>query len=276
MRHPTCALLILLPVLLSQTACTQDVLLLSVPKLESKPVIDGDLGEWKRVAFSDGVWDMRRVSQSPWYDAERNRLTDHNEAVSIEDDLSARYYMAWDDEFLYLGAEVNDNVNDVVESRHAPKRWYYKDAIAWFIEAPSDDVDESFGQGDHAFAFVIDTSRPDYGAWWRHGTADTTFIEQPLPHGSARYAIQMNPWNTGNADYTLEVRIDMRALLSLGDLRWTPPAPGDVYRMMIVHCDPDGGEYGGHLLIYGSGDSDITWTKMILAEPAIPIERKEK
>jgi len=249
---------------------------ITIPYLAHAPVIDGDLNEWKDVAHSDGVWDLRRVSQSSWYDPQKNRLTDQDEDVSIEDDLSARYYIAWDDTFLYLGAEVRDNVNDVVESRHEPKRWYYKDAIAWFIEAPADDIDETFGEGDHAFAFVIDTSMPDYGAWWRHGTRDTSYLEQLLPAGTFSYLIRMNPWGTGPADYVLEARIDMHALFPLSDPNWRPPQIGYEYRIMIVHCDPDGGEYGGHLLIYGSGDNDMSWSKMILSESVKPLKRKQK
>ena len=37
--------------------------------------------------------------------------------------------------------------------------------------------------------------------------------------------------------------------------------------MEIVHTDPDGGTYGGHFMIYGNGDDDITWGRMILVGP---------
>src|SRR5581483_2557253 len=101
-----------------------------VPRLEKPPRIDGDLSEWKYLAFTDGVWDILRVHQAPWYDPKINRLTAHNSADSAtapEDDLQARYYMAWDDGYLYLGAEVKDNANDVTDPQHEPKRWYFKD-----------------------------------------------------------------------------------------------------------------------------------------------------
>jgi hypothetical protein len=41
-------------------------------------------------------------------------------------------------------------VNDVDDRAHADRRWYYKDSICWFIEAPRDDALEWFGQGDNA------------------------------------------------------------------------------------------------------------------------------
>jgi len=247
-----------------------------LPYLQSAPAIDGDVTEWKAFAHHDGVWDMDRLRHSPWYDAERNRLTDHGEEASLQDDLAARYYMAWDDEYLYLGAEVRDNVNDVSEARHEPKRWYYKDAICWFIEAPRDEVSEKFGQGDNAFCFVIDTSRPDYGAWWRHGAPGETYIEEPIPSSAVDYRIRMNPWEAGVADFVLEARVSMRETLGKSDPNWSPPQIGDVYSVEIVHTDPDGGDYGGHFLIYGNGDDDATWTPMVLSGPIKPIVRKEK
>ena len=79
---------------------------LRVPRLERPATIDGDLSEWKNHAFTDGLWDMARLRQTPWYDPAINRLTDHGNEPALQDDLAARYYMAWDDRFLYLGAEV--------------------------------------------------------------------------------------------------------------------------------------------------------------------------
>ena len=231
----------------------------------SQPDIDGDLSEWKDLAFSDGLWDIHRVMNSPWYERKKNRLTDHGSEPSPERDLSARYYMAWGEKQLFFGALVTDNVNDVTESKHEPKRWYYKDAIAWFLEIPRDTVPEKFLMGDHAFAFVIDTAMPDYGAWWRHGTSEIAYIEEPMPSNAVDYAITLK-----GSSYILEVKLDLEKLgIPL-------PKEGDEYAVMIVHSDPDGGEYGGHLLIYGKGDLDSSWSPAILAAPKLPIERKEK
>jgi hypothetical protein len=141
-----------------------------VPYLEEAPMIDGDLADWKERAFTDGVWDIHRVRYSSWFDPGINRLTDHGDEPVPEDDLQARYYIAWDERHLYLGVEARDNVNDVHDPEHADSRWYFKDAVAWFIEAPQDEKSEWFAQGDNSFGFVIDASKPSYGAWWRHGT----------------------------------------------------------------------------------------------------------
>lgn len=249
---------------------------LSIPYVNSPIQVDGNVGEWKSKAFCDGWWDLDRLRNSDWYDPKRNRLADHGEDNTPADDLAARYYFAWSDSFLYLGAEVRDNVNDVTESRHEPKRWYYKDAISFFIEAPFDTVNESFAEGDHGFAFVIDSTRPDYGAWWRHGTADSSFIEEPLPENAVEYAIQFDPWGRSPADYVLEAKIAIYQTFAAGDPAWQAPHIGDRYKLMIAHCDPDGGEYGGHLLIYGKGDSDESWTEVRLVGELEEIVRKER
>jgi len=250
---------------------------LAIPKLAEPPSIDGDLGEWREYAWNDGAWDLFRVRAAPWYDGGRiNRLTEHGREPPPDDDLSARYYVAWDDHFLYLGAEVHDNVNDTTDPKHEPKRWYYKDAIAWFIEAPRDDLAEKFAEGNNGFCFVIDPKKPDHGAWWRHGAPDRSYVEEPLPKSAVSYAIRMNPWGKSAGDFILEARIDLAVTLGKADRRWTPPKPGEVYSLCIVHTDPDGGDYGGHLIIYGTGDNDSTWARAVLTGPRAPIERKPR
>ena len=248
---------------------------MQIPFLENPPQIDGDLQEWQTLAFHDGLWDLHRVSQTPWYNPRRNRLADHGESGSLRDDLQARYYLGWDSTYFYFGAEVWDNINDTDDPKHAPKRWYYKDAIAFFIEAPRDRLPETFGSGDHSFAFIADTTYPTYGAWWRRGTLDTNYLETPLPAEAVDYRITMNPWSRSEADYILEARVRMEATFGQGDTRWTPPSIGDRYSLMIVHCDPDGGAYGGHLLLYGRGDRDQDWAEIQLAGPKPVILRRD-
>jgi hypothetical protein len=67
----------------------------------------------------------------------------------------------------------------------------------------------------------------------------------------------------------------MAMTLAKSDPGWRPPKIGDEYSVEIVHTDPDGGGYGGHLILYGRGDNDGSWTKMILTGPKKLIERKQ-
>ncbi len=248
---------------------------LYMPYLANAPVVDGDLDEWKHAAHHDGVWDIYRLRHASWYDGgARNRLTDQApDEPALEDDLRARYYMAWDETYLYFGAEVHDNANDVDDPDHAPRRWMFKDSVCWFMEAPRDHAPERFGRGDNAFCFVADASMPEYGAWWRYGTPEDTYQEAQMPDDMVDYALQFDPWGTGPGDFKLEARVRMDAFFPVSDPRWTAPAAGDEYSLMIVHCDPDGGAYGGHFMVYGDGDDDATWSRVILTGPQGLIER---
>jgi hypothetical protein len=234
---------------------------LDIPRLPVPPTIDADLSDWKERAFHDGVWDIFRVEKSPWYDPKINRLTRHGDEPSLIDDLSARYYIAWDNRFLYLGAEVTDNVNDVDDPQHQPKRWYFKDAICWFLEIPRDNRNERFGDGDHAFCFIADARRPDYAAWHRYGTPTESYREEPLR------AVQWALRRGRNGDFTLEAKVDLLATTGI------TPKLGDLWGLSIVHTDPDGGAYGGHLLLYGQGDDDNTWGLARLVAERHPPER---
>lgn len=250
---------------------------LYLPYLEAAPTVDGDLSDWRDGAFSDGVWDLDRLRHEAWYQPARNRLTDHGTPErpepGPEDDLAARYYTAWDDEFFYMGAVARDNANDVADPEPAPQRWYFRDAICWFVEAPRDAAPEAFRRGDNAFCFVIDAGRPSDGAWWRHGTAAAGYVEEPLPAGAVDYALRLDPDGRGTGDFVLEARVRMAATFAVSDPDWRAPRVGDEYGLEIVHTDPDGGAYGGHFIIYGTGDDDATWARAVLRGPTGPVAR---
>lgn len=249
---------------------------INVPFLQQAPTIDGDLSEWKDFAHNDGLWDMRRIAETSFYALDRgarNRLTNHGNEQHISDDLSARYYIAWDKKNLYFGAEVYDNINDSNDPEPADKRWYFNDAICWFMEGPRDRANERFGQGDNAFCFTAAKQRAPHHAWWRHGTDTQTYVEEPIPKASVDYTVKMNPWGQDKGNFVLEARVDLASTFGQSDSRWSAPQIGDEYSMEIVHTDPDGGDYGGHFMIYGNGDDDNTWELMVLVGPRQPLER---
>ena len=243
---------------------------MQIPQLATAPTIDGSLDEWRASAYSGGWWNIERLSQTPWFEPSRNRLTLHDGEVAGEVDLEARYLAAWRDGDLYLGAEARDNVNDAADPEHEDKRWYFKDCVCWFLEAPRDIRSEMFETGDNAFCFLSDTARPAYGAWWRHGEPGRAYVEEPLPAGTFDYALRMDPWGRSAADFSLEVRLRMDPLFGRSDPQWAGAAVGRTLGLEIVHTDPDGGDYGGHLLVYGAGDDDATWGEAVLAGPRTP------
>ena len=142
------------------------------------------------------------------------------------------------------------------------------------MEAPRDRASEWFGQGDNAFCFTASPKKNKNHAWWRHGNSTDTYIEEPLPPASTHIVIDRPEWGAGG--FVLEARVSFVQTFKVSDPRWTPPIIGDEYSIEIVHTDPDGGDYGGHFMIYGNGDDDNTWTPLVLSGPTSKIIRLEE
>ena len=86
----------------------------------------------------------------------------------------------------------------------------------------------------------------------------------------------MKPTTEGKGSFILEARINMAETFGISDPEWRAPSVGDEYSIEIVHTDPDGGDYGGHFILYGTGDNDASWRKIILTGPAKPLRRESK
>ncbi len=130
--------------------------------------------------------------------------------------------------------------------------WYYKDAVALFLDLAGGERDGRLDAGEHAFAFVADPGYPSWGKWWRHGTASAGNVESPAPP-ETRLAVRI----VDDTGYDLEAAIPMSAL-SEHTQGWTPPFPGRTVRFMVYITDPDGGPepWGGALTYAGAGGHD--------------------
>ena len=248
---------ILLSALLPILGCAQSQI--DVPHANVRLNIDGDLAEWKNSAHSQGEWNLKRSSSEAWYSPKRSRFINEADEPKGSVDLSSTFYIARTDSGLILGAEVEDNILDVVEKEHLDERWYNKDGVAWFFELPYDTIPERFAAGNIALCFIADTSYPRYGAWMRYGNDSADYLEQTIPKEMQEYAVKV----TANG-YIIEAFVSWQLFRDYGQL--SGEITEIIGSMMIVNCDPDGGEYGGHLLIYGKGDNDATWTQIIFSE----------
>jgi len=104
--------------------------------------------------------------------------------------------------------------------------------------------------------------RPPYAAWYRFGAKAETYREEPLR--AVEWALKRGR----NGGFTLEAKVDLQRLTGV------TPRVGETWGLSLVHTDPDGGGYGGHLLIYGKGDDDNTWGVARLTGERTPIERR--
>ena len=255
----------------------------NVPKLKRSVVIDGDLSDLSPQAWSSGLWDFKRMhkqawfAKNPWPEDIFDSGIEPPGTANTTQDITGEYYMAWDDNGIYLAVKAEDNVHDVVAENNTPWGWYLKDGCSWFFDVPHDGDGMMTRAGDHVFSFVADDTYPANSTWWRHGETSApsvnemvswggrgwrmsqSWLEEP-GHWRWQYEVKMNEGS--NPGYTIEAFIPF-------DKSWMEtPNPGDTVGLMIVHSDPDGGRkpFGGQLQLFGSGDHDGTWADMTFTD----------
>ena len=172
-------------------------------------------------------------------------------------DLSGRFSIRWDDDWIYLAADVTDNVHDV--SGGTSLTWYLKDAIALYLDVPDDGDGGEWILGDHAFAFVADPSGPGDGRWWRRGEAEGSEESQAPPE--TRMGVVLT--ETG---YRIEAAIPMGPLTERTP-EWRPPFAGRSAGFFLLAADPDGGAEEVIQILYGGDDdNDANWATLRFVE----------
>lgn len=245
-------------------------LIVEAARARIPPKVDGDLEEWGGARWLD---------LAPGDSLVGGRLGDDGPVegqgvAGTAADLSGRLALQWDEQWLYLAAQVRDNVHDVDSGDR--ERWFCRDGVALFLDVPRDGDGPTWFVGDHAFAFTADAALPPEGRWWRHG--DQRGRQEGLAPPQTRLALKLE-----GAGYTLEAAIPMAAL-SLFTPAFHPPFAGRTLGFMLLLTDPDGGErpFGGQLSYGGDNDNDASWSQLILlpageaASPRLEISAEEE
>jgi hypothetical protein len=227
-------------------------LVVEVGRASALLTVDGDLGEW-----NDAQW-LELAPGEAWV---VGRLGDDGPAegqgvAGTPADLSGRLALCWDEQWLYLAAQVRDNVHDVDSGDR--EWWFCRDGVALFLDVPRDGDGPTWFVGDHAFAFTADPALPPEGRWWRHG--DQRGRQEGLAPPQTKLAVVLE-----DSGYTLEAAIPM-AVLSLFTPAFHPPFAGQTLAFMVLITDPDGGErpFGGQLVYGGDNDNDASWSQLVL------------
>ena len=282
MRRGLCMLATLsLIVMFAGGAWAHSGAVIEVPKLLFKPTLDGDFSEWEDFAFTDGEWEQDRIHSNPWaaggsalLDAVNDQTNESNEpegTALTPDDLTSSYWVAWDDDGLWAGTRVVDNVHDVRASNELPSRWPWKDACSWFIDVPHDASGEGTQQGDHIWSFIAEEEVRDGHVWWRHGEGDQFDLEVPAPDNVVHVArVGGGPYD---ANYEMEMFMPWDNMIAL-----TPdfsPAEGVTIGFVVVSTDPDGTtpdggdiqDWGGQNVVWGAGATDETYGDAVFIGP---------
>ena len=254
-----------------------------VPKLLFKPTIDGDISEWEEFAFTDGVWDIDRITGQPWFstatgllDAVNDQTNESNEpdgSALGPDDLTTQYWLAWDDEGMWGGVRAQDNVHDVGASNLLPSRWPWRDACSWFVDVMHEGFAEPNVIGHHIWSFVAEYPQREGTHWWRHGEADVENLEVAAPPNVASMA-RVGGGNF-DADYEIEMFMPWDNMIALSPN--FNPSEGWVIGIVVVSTDPDGTtpdggdiqDWGGQYVLWGSGaeNGDFTLSAPIEGQP---------
>ncbi|MGA1822601.1 MAG: PKD domain-containing protein [Thermoplasmatota archaeon] len=118
---------------------------IEIPYTESPPVLDGNLGsaEWK--TYLTG-WYFDGQDGMSFAENYSDPVNGFDEELGDQEDISAIFYAQYDDEFLYIAANVTDD-NIVVDTYPADPSWFYRDdGLEILIDGAHDkDIDQRAG-----------------------------------------------------------------------------------------------------------------------------------
>jgi hypothetical protein len=188
------------------------------PRVQTAVLVDGDLGEWQGV---------------PCYLVDEEMNVPDGNITKVDKskmNLRSNFYVQWDEERLYLAAEVTD---DVIVNNLSPSErgsFYRTDSIEFYIDPGRS------GGGAGLFKLAVlpfDTLGNAHGA--RHEDARPGPIEVMAPHTQ----IAAEKTATG---YTVEVSIPFEYL-------GVTPGPGLVlgFCHTVINCNDRGAPLGAYV-----------------------------
>ena len=199
------------------------------PKATGKLTIDGMAGE--------ADW-----SQAEWRTLDHRWLGPEYSAA----DFQGRYKVIWNDEKIYLLAEITDDI--LYDSHRNPlERYWDDDCLEIFI-------DEDFSGGDHQF---------NHNAFAYHLSLDNQAIDigtDELPRSYTHHV--ESQWRQDGDLIVWEVALDVYGADYVDDSDNNAPVmltAGKVIGMMVAYCDNDGSEIrenfvGSESVPYGPKD----------------------
>jgi hypothetical protein len=217
--------------------------------------VDGDLSEW---------YDMPHLDIIEIKPSTIGETNGKNWSVVDDNDVNGEAAVAWDDEYFYVMAKVNDDVHDVASAN--AESWWERDGVSYFFNLSNDKSGSDWEDGDNSFTFDADPSYPaDYAVWWRKGRdsgkeeiVTTDVVTTVVLTGT-------------NGDYIIEGAIPMgtNGLGGNNDF-FVPPYEGQTIGFSVLILDADGAGTGagwGQIMSTGDGDNQATWGNLAFSGP---------
>ena len=197
---------------------SDDLEVIPVPRIKSPVVIDGDISKYE--------------SMKPLVLESEDKLGPGGD-VRVKglwkgkNDLSARMYVAWDDNNFYLAGTVTD---DVFQQRNTGDSIWKGDSIQFAFDtmndalAPDESAKAGFNGNDHLFGIALTVNGPECYCWVAKG------VEMKKGEGARKFPLVIK---RGNGTMTYEIAIPWKELAPL------VPKAGRAFRFNFVVNDND-------------------------------------
>ena len=190
---------------------------MEIRRLDRKINIDGDMSDWHGMPYVD-------LTSADYRNVEINIGIAADEA-----DLSGRFYLAWDDKYLYIAGDVKD---DIVVARYKGELIYQDDLIEVFFDTDSNGFFFDKNRYDYQWGFAPRKYKRNKAMAWAWGPVGA------YPK-TTKYAYEITP--TG---YAIEAAIPLSAMNTLSITN------GKAIRFSVSIHDRDGEK----------DESKLTWS----------------
>ncbi len=227
-------------------------------------VVDGDLGEW------DSMPQLNIIEIKP---STIDATGGNNWSVVDDNDVSGQAAVAWDDEYFYVMATVQDDVHDVASPNEGS--WWERDGVSYFFNLSNDKSGADWEDGDNSFTFDADPDYPaGYAVWWRKG------LDGGKEEIVTTDVITIVVLTGANGDYIIEGAIPMGETgLGGNNNFFVSPYEGKTIGFSVLILDADGagtGDGWGQIMSAGDGDNQATWGNLIFSGTVTAVSLSDK
>ena len=236
----------------------QNSMAIEANKTNEKIVIDGVV---------DDVW-----SQSTWHPIDKLILG----SLSNANDFSGRFKLLWDANYLYLQAEI---IDDVLFDQHAdPLNLYWDDdCLEVFIDEDNSGGNHQYNYNAFAYHVALDNQVVDIGENNKDGSANFVLLNDHITSVWKRSKLSPN-----KVIWELAIKVFDDQFNDKKDKRAVSPvklSKGKTLGFMLAYCDNDGSSVreafiGSTEILPINGDKNLGYITADVFEKLILVDNK--